>query len=120
MQIQNPEIEQDMDLMTQVNIYCGKNLFRIESKFIHQLFVYLYFSGRHDSISETQSLGSSYGTPQSLPTFQHPSHALLSENGFTQLQYSKYHSRCLKGTTFFLNDDEMMICFLYRLIIPNS
>merc|ERR1719412_2137213 len=53
-------------------------------------------TGRHDSISETQSLGSSYGTPQSLPTFQHPSHALLSENGFTQLQYSKYHSRCLK------------------------
>ena len=50
-----------------------------------------------DSISDTQSLSSSYGTPQSLPTFQHPSHALLSENGFTQLQYSKYHSRCLKG-----------------------
>ena len=61
---------------------------------------FLHFSRRHDSISETQSLGSSYGTPQSLPTFQHPSHALLSENGFTQLQYSKYHSRCLKGNFF--------------------
>jgi len=50
-----------------------------------------------DSVcSDTQSLGSSYGTPQSLPTFHHPSHALLKENQFTQLQYSKYHSRCLK------------------------
>jgi la-related protein 1 len=54
--------------------------------------------GRQDSVSDTQSLSSSYGTPQSLPTFQHPSHSLLKENGFTQLQYSKYHSRCLKGT----------------------
>ena len=39
----------------------------------------------------------SYGTPQSLPAFQHPSHSLLKENGFTQVDYSKYHSRCLKG-----------------------
>ena len=52
-----------------------------------------------DSVcSETGSVASSYGTPQSLPTFHHPSHALLKENQFTQLQYSKYHSRCLKGT----------------------
>ena len=53
--------------------------------------------GRADSFSDSQSLGSSYGTPQSLPAFHHPSHALLKDNGFTQLQYSKYHSRCLKG-----------------------
>ena len=54
---------------------------------------------RRESFSESiGSLGSSYGsTPQSLPAFQHPSHSLLKENGFTQLQYSKYHSRCLKG-----------------------
>jgi len=52
--------------------------------------------GRSDSFSDSQSLGSSYGTPQSLPAFHHPSHALLKDNGFTQLQYSKYHSRCLK------------------------
>jgi la-related protein 1 len=32
-----------------------------------------------------------------LPAFHHPSHSLLKENGFTQLQYSKYHTRCLKG-----------------------
>ncbi|XP_063992657.1 la-related protein 1 isoform X2 [Diachasmimorpha longicaudata] len=42
-------------------------------------------------------LASSYGSqPSSLPTFQHPSHALLKENGFTQQGYHKYHSRCLK------------------------
>jgi la-related protein 1 len=53
--------------------------------------------GRTDSFSsQPESLGSSYGTPQSLPAFHHPSHALLKDNGFTQLQYSKYHSRCLK------------------------
>jgi la-related protein 1 len=52
--------------------------------------------GRSDSFSDSQSLGSSYGTPQSLPAFHHPSHALLKDNGFTQLHYAKYHSRCLK------------------------
>ncbi|XP_076231642.1 la related protein isoform X2 [Calliopsis andreniformis] len=42
-------------------------------------------------------LASSYGSvSQSLPTFHHPSHALLKENGFTQQVYHKYHSRCLK------------------------
>merc|ERR1719341_237427 len=46
---------------------------------------------------ECGSMGSSAGTtPQSLPAFHHPSHSLLKENGFTQLQYTKYHSRCLK------------------------
>ena len=43
---------------------------------------------------ECGSMGSSAGTtPQSLPAFHHPSHSLLKENGFTQLQYTKYHSR---------------------------
>lgn len=41
---------------------------------------------------------SSYGsTPQVLPSFEHPSHALLKENNFTQVAYHKYHARCLKG-----------------------
>jgi len=55
----------------------------------------------------TSSVGSSTGTspsegflsgsiPNSLPTFQHPSHSLLKENNFTQQVYHKYHSRCLK------------------------
>ena len=42
------------------------------------------------------SVGSVSSTPQSLPAFHHPSHSLLKENGFTQLQYTKYHTRCLK------------------------
>ena len=50
-----------------------------------------------ESVGSVGSFGSSIGTPQSLPTFHHPSHALLKDEGFTQLQYSKYHSRCLKG-----------------------
>ncbi|KAH7645645.1 la-related protein 1-like protein [Dermatophagoides farinae] len=39
------------------------------------------------------SLGS---TTQSLPKFEHPSHALLKENGFTQFVYHKYRLRCIK------------------------
>lgn len=39
-----------------------------------------------------------YGcTPNSLPKFQHPSHELLKENGFTQQVYHKYRRRCLTG-----------------------
>ena len=49
----------------------------------------------------SSSFGSSYGSygslPGSLPTFQHPSHSLLKENGFTQQVYHKYRARCLKG-----------------------
>ncbi|XP_063232951.1 la-related protein 1 isoform X3 [Bacillus rossius redtenbacheri] len=49
------------------------------------------------SPNETGYLTGSFGgTPQSLPTFQHPSHSLLKENNFTQEVYHKYHSRCLK------------------------
>ncbi|XP_065839160.1 la-related protein 1-like isoform X2 [Oscarella lobularis] len=47
----------------------------------------------------TMSTGSDFGspaTPRSIPTFEHPSHALLKENGFTQQRYLKYHQRCLK------------------------
>jgi len=52
-------------------------------------------------LGESPECGSSVSsvsgsTPQSLPAFHHPSHSLLKENGFTQLQYTKYHTRCLK------------------------
>uniref|UniRef100_A0A7N0UH25 HTH La-type RNA-binding domain-containing protein n=1 Tax=Kalanchoe fedtschenkoi TaxID=63787 RepID=A0A7N0UH25_KALFE len=33
--------------------------------------------------------------PKPFPPFQHPSHQLLEENGFTQQKYRKYHKRCL-------------------------
>lgn len=39
-------------------------------------------------------LASSYGSVPSI--CEHPSHALLKDNGFTQQAYHKYHSRCLK------------------------
>lgn len=49
------------------------------------------------SSTGTSPTASSYGSvPQSLPVFQHPSHALLKEKNFTQQAYHKYHSRCLK------------------------
>ncbi|XP_014224646.1 la-related protein 1 isoform X2 [Trichogramma pretiosum] len=40
-------------------------------------------------------LSNSYGS-QSLPPFEHPSHSLLKQNGFTQLEYHKFRIRCLK------------------------
>lgn len=30
-----------------------------------------------------------------IPKFQHPSHSLLEENGFTQMKYEKFYARCL-------------------------
>ncbi|KAJ8950288.1 hypothetical protein NQ318_021144 [Aromia moschata] len=43
-------------------------------------------------------LGTSYGSygsvPQALPTFQHPSHALLKDNNFTQQAYHKFRQKC--------------------------
>lgn len=63
-----------------------------------------YSTGSSTGTSPNEGfLASSCGSqPQSLPTFQHPSHALLKENGFTQQVYHKYHSRCLKGWFVFV------------------
>ena len=60
---------------------------------------YILLSSSSAGTSPNESgLAGSYGsTPQSLPTFQHPSHSLLKENNFKQEVYSKYYSRCLKG-----------------------
>lgn len=53
-------------------------------------------SSSNASPSEGAPLAGGYGcTPNSLPKFQHPSHELLKENGFTQQVYHKYHRRCL-------------------------
>ncbi|XP_051476000.1 la-related protein 1B isoform X3 [Apus apus] len=53
-------------------------------------------SSSNASPSEGGPLAGSYGcTPNSLPKFQHPSHELLKENGFTQQVYHKYRRRCL-------------------------
>ncbi|XP_027629491.1 la-related protein 1B isoform X6 [Tupaia chinensis] len=53
-------------------------------------------SSSNASPSEGAPLVGNYGcTPHSLPKFQHPSHELLKENGFTQQVYYKYRRRCL-------------------------
>ncbi|KAI5739654.1 hypothetical protein M8J77_021798 [Diaphorina citri] len=50
---------------------------------------------RTSSVSSTGTSPCS-SVPNSLPSFQHPSHALLKERHFTQEAYHKYHSRCLR------------------------
>ncbi|OQR70184.1 la-related protein 1-like, partial [Tropilaelaps mercedesae] len=52
---------------------------------------------RPEVLSTRAPLGSSYGSiPNSLPKFEHPSHALLKENGFTQQAYHRFKSKSLK------------------------
>ena len=34
-----------------------------------------------------------------IPKFQHPSHALLEENGFKQMKYVKFYKRCMEDRT---------------------
>uniref|UniRef100_A0A7S0RZZ7 HTH La-type RNA-binding domain-containing protein n=1 Tax=Chlamydomonas leiostraca TaxID=1034604 RepID=A0A7S0RZZ7_9CHLO len=53
--------------------------------------------GRHmgaalGSSPRTGSLSSSLP----IPKFQHPSHALLEDNGFKQMKYAKYYKRCIE------------------------
>ena len=43
------------------------------------------------------SYGSYSSTPHAFPPFQHPSHELLSDNGFVWHVYHKYHAKCMKG-----------------------
>ncbi|XP_063271511.1 la-related protein 1B isoform X2 [Prinia subflava] len=52
-------------------------------------------SSSNASPSEGAPLAGYGCTPNSLPKFQHPSHELLKENGFTQQVYHKYRRRCL-------------------------
>ncbi|KAF5286771.1 hypothetical protein FQR65_LT12441 [Abscondita terminalis] len=80
----------------------------------------------------TSSVGSSMGTspnestlatsagsisgsvPQQLPLFQHPSHALLKENNFTQQAYHKYRQRCLKDRKRFGSGHSSEMNTLFR------
>lgn len=56
-----------------------------------------FSSSSNASPSEGAPLAGYGCTPNSLPKFQHPSHELLKENGFTQQVYHKYRRRCLTG-----------------------
>eukprot|EP00803_Ostreobium_quekettii_P007882 evm.model.scf_2996.1 EVM.evm.TU.scf_2996.1 scf_2996:2559-11284(-) len=51
------------------------------------------FGGRSLGTSPAASPPS---TSVPIPKFDHPSHALLKDNGFRQMKYEKYHQRCLK------------------------
>ncbi|CAG8559930.1 7485_t:CDS:10 [Diversispora eburnea] len=44
----------------------------------------------------SEQLSSSVDLARSFPSFQHPSHELLRENGFIQHKYYKYHAKALK------------------------
>ena len=55
--------------------------------------------GQHAGVLGSSPRGhsaASLGTSQPLPKIQHPSHALLEENGFRQMKYFKYHKRCIE------------------------
>ncbi|EDV24640.1 uncharacterized protein TRIADDRAFT_56648 [Trichoplax adhaerens] len=50
----------------------------------------------NELVAGESSYSSSYGTPRSIPKFQHPSHEMLKDSGFTKLAYSKFRVKCLK------------------------
>ncbi|CAB4480320.1 hypothetical protein RhiirA5_487387 [Rhizophagus irregularis] len=50
----------------------------------------------NNNCSSNEQLSSSADLARSFPTFQHPSHELLKDNGFIQQKYSKYHIKALK------------------------
>mmetsp|Transcript_11420 Transcript_11420/g.20119 ORF Transcript_11420/g.20119 Transcript_11420/m.20119 type:complete len:1059 (+) Transcript_11420:136-3312(+) len=63
--------------------------------------------GRHMAAGLAGSLGGgmlgssprtagSISSSMPIPKFQHPSHALLEDNGFKQIKYAKYHKRCIE------------------------
>lgn len=56
-----------------------------------------------------------YGsTPVEIPQFQHPSHSLLQQNGFTQQVYIKYKQQCLDERTKYGPGQSMEMNTLYR------
>ncbi|CAF4111040.1 unnamed protein product [Rotaria socialis] len=56
-----------------------------------------------------------YGsTPVEIPQFQHPSHTLLQQNGFTQQVYLKYKQECLDERTKLGPGQSMEMNTLYR------
>lgn len=64
------------------------------------------------------NLGTSVGSvPQALPTFQHPSHALLKENNFTQQAYHKFRQKCLKGASLNQFQSGIILDLIYFCIL---
>mmetsp|Transcript_18869 Transcript_18869/g.40632 ORF Transcript_18869/g.40632 Transcript_18869/m.40632 type:complete len:962 (+) Transcript_18869:284-3169(+) len=55
-----------------------------------------YRSNRGHGILGSSPRGTSLSSSLPIPKFQHPSHALLEENGFKQMKYAKWYKRCLE------------------------
>ncbi|UJR21259.1 hypothetical protein I4U23_024354 [Adineta vaga] len=53
-------------------------------------------------------------TPVEIPQFQHPSHSLLQQNGFTQQVYNKYKQQCLDERAKHGPGQSMEMNTLYR------
>ena len=54
-----------------------------------------FMYGRSPSEGQAGSLTKWGGSPRDIPAFQHPSHALLEDNGFKQQKYRAFHQRCI-------------------------
>jgi hypothetical protein len=69
------------------------------------------FSGQsvhlHKQPRPQQSLSKSYKDPSASASskdfqpFQHPSYELLTENGFVQQKYTKYHAKAIQGNKYY-------------------
>nr|DBA28945.1 TPA: hypothetical protein GDO54_009225 [Pyxicephalus adspersus] len=76
--------------------YYEQDLWMAETETDHLTSKVFFSCSSNASPSEGTLLAGSCGcTTHSLPNFQHPSHELLKENGFTQHAYHKYRRRCL-------------------------
>ncbi|CAF3440184.1 unnamed protein product [Rotaria socialis] len=72
---------------------------------------YWYGSGYGSNSNLYDYYGS---TPVEIPQFQHPSHSLLQQNGFTQQVYIKYKQQCLDDRTKLGAGQSMEMNTLYR------
>lgn len=73
---------------------------------------FFWHGANHSSSSNSHDY---YGsTPVEIPQFQHPSHSLLQENGFTQQVYQRYKQQCLDERTKLGPGQSMEMNTLYR------
>ncbi|CAF1263430.1 unnamed protein product, partial [Didymodactylos carnosus] len=72
---------------------------------------YSYNYDYYNDYNYSQPFGT---TPVEIPQFQHPSHSLLEQNGFTQQVYVKYKHRCLEERKQFGYGQSLEMNTLYR------
>lgn len=83
----------------------GNGLFGTSpSSFTHRAGRHMPLGSSHQNNNLAAGLGLLGSSPRGgsipsslpIPKFQHPSHALLEENGFKQMKYAKYYKRCIE------------------------